>query len=487
MRINIKKVFSLAFIIGASLIFSVFLVDSTSAQTGITIDSFDITPRTIPPTASSVNFTLRISQQDQNLNCSGGLDWAVFYAAAPNGYLAQIRSHNADGRDTSLPLSSNPFSLDFQVSNFQPRAEVINSGTAYFYLALGCNLPIDRTIYTNNWALSEAVPVNISTQAVCQLDPYRFELNKTNPLGPVQYSVGESVQGTINTRQGYDCNGYVANFMACPIVGGGAACGQGVNIGTVVIQNGQATINWVAALVSGISNVRLQAAAGTSSPVFSNEINILSAGSCTLSNFAANQTSPITVQFNVTANNCDNNNVTISAFTQDARGVQIPQGIVAQGQITNGQFTSSWTNQFPGLTLFFRACIPVVDQCLTSNLVFGGAPGPGPGPGQGGTDQNIRWGIDNPLITPPGGTQPKNVFDVIILITDWVLNIAGTLVVIFIIYGGVMFLISAGNPGKIQQAKNILFWALAGFAVVLIGKGFVFLVESVLEGNIPTF
>ena len=61
-------------------------------------------------------------------------------------------------------------------------------------------------------------------------------------------------------------------------------------------------------------------------------------------------------------------------------------------------------------------------------------------------------------------------------------NIAGSLIVILIIYAGVRFMISRGNPGEIQKARGILYWALVGFAVVAIGKGFIYLLEGVISG-----
>ena len=100
----------------------------------------------------------------------------------------------------------------------------------------------------------------------------------------------------------------------------------------------------------------------------------------------------------------------------------------------------------------------------------------------GGVDVTVVWKIVNPL-----RGNPQNVFDVIFMISDWILNIAGTLIVILIIYAGIRFMLSRGNPGEIGKAKNILFWALIGFTVVLIGKGFIYLVESILEGRFPTF
>lgn len=134
-----------------------------------------------------------------------------------------------------------------------------------------------------------------------------------------------------------------------------------------------------------------------------------------------------------------------------------------------------------------KPCVKIGSSLCGQSAVGASCTGATGIPGQPGEDVPLKWGIWNPLANLPGGGKPENVFDVIILITDWILNIAGTLVVMLIIYGGVMFLISAGNPGKIQQAKNILFWALVGFGAVLIGKGFVFLVESVLSGQTPIF
>jgi len=108
-----------------------------------------------------------------------------------------------------------------------------------------------------------------------------------------------------------------------------------------------------------------------------------------------------------------------------------------------------------------------------------------PPPSRPGEPQIIPWGISNPLPFFNLGSvskQPTNLIELILGVSNWLFNIAGSLIVILIIYAGVRFMISRGNPGEIQKARGILYWALVGFAVVAIGKGFIYLLEGVISG-----
>ncbi|MEK7138928.1 MAG: hypothetical protein AAB799_01985, partial [Patescibacteria group bacterium] len=53
--------------------------------------------------------------------------------------------------------------------------------------------------------------------------------------------------------------------------------------------------------------------------------------------------------------------------------------------------------------------------------------------------------------------------------------------VIMIVYAGVIFLTSRGEPAKVTQAKQILLYAVVGLAIIMIGKGFITLIESILN------
>ena len=91
----------------------------------------------------------------------------------------------------------------------------------------------------------------------------------------------------------------------------------------------------------------------------------------------------------------------------------------------------------------------------------------------GGT-QNIPFSIPNPL-------QANNLVELIDIIATWLFNLSIPITVAMIVYAGVIFLISRGDTAKVTQAKNILLYAVVGFAIILIGKGFITLIESILN------
>lgn len=56
---------------------------------------------------------------------------------------------------------------------------------------------------------------------------------------------------------------------------------------------------------------------------------------------------------------------------------------------------------------------------------------------------------------------------IVAILNNIVLPIAAVLVVLYIIYGGFLFLSAQGNPKKIEEAKSNLLWALIGAGVLL--------------------
>ena len=99
-------------------------------------------------------------------------------------------------------------------------------------------------------------------------------------------------------------------------------------------------------------------------------------------------------------------------------------------------------------------------------------------PPQPGSDVFGGFRLTNPW------TGVDNIFDAIDKITNFLITIAVPIAVILIIWAGIIFLTSMGNPGKITKARTILLYVMIGFAVLLIGKGFFLLIESALNlGN----
>lgn len=53
---------------------------------------------------------------------------------------------------------------------------------------------------------------------------------------------------------------------------------------------------------------------------------------------------------------------------------------------------------------------------------------------------------------------------------QWVIGIAGAVAAIFIVYGGISYTTSAGDPNKLTKAKQIILYALIGMAIVALAE-----------------
>ena len=51
-------------------------------------------------------------------------------------------------------------------------------------------------------------------------------------------------------------------------------------------------------------------------------------------------------------------------------------------------------------------------------------------------------------------------------VISWVISIAGIVSAIFVVYGGISYVTSAGEPSKLQKAKSMITYALIGLAIV---------------------
>lgn len=72
----------------------------------------------------------------------------------------------------------------------------------------------------------------------------------------------------------------------------------------------------------------------------------------------------------------------------------------------------------------------------------------------------------------------NDVLTVGVRAVDIILGVVGSLALLFFVYGGVMFLVSAGSSDKVKQAKTIIINAVIGLAVVFLSY---LIVKFVLE------
>lgn len=73
---------------------------------------------------------------------------------------------------------------------------------------------------------------------------------------------------------------------------------------------------------------------------------------------------------------------------------------------------------------------------------------------------------------------PKNTDLDIFSILGWVYAAAGLVAAGFIVYGAVNYLLSQGQPGKIEQASQTIVYAVIGLVVVLLASGITYLISQ---------
>lgn len=67
-----------------------------------------------------------------------------------------------------------------------------------------------------------------------------------------------------------------------------------------------------------------------------------------------------------------------------------------------------------------------------------------------------------------GFNGPKNADSLMSNVLGAVYFWMAVVAVGFIIYGGYMYMISAGDPGKVKKAKDVLLYAIIGIVVVMV-------------------
>lgn len=93
----------------------------------------------------------------------------------------------------------------------------------------------------------------------------------------------------------------------------------------------------------------------------------------------------------------------------------------------------------------------------------------------------MTYGVALAQIKNPLGVE--NFEDLVKGITTWLVRIASPIGVIVIVYAGAKFLMAKGDPAKINEAKQILWYAIIGLAIVFAASGLVSLVRSIISST----
>jgi len=80
------------------------------------------------------------------------------------------------------------------------------------------------------------------------------------------------------------------------------------------------------------------------------------------------------------------------------------------------------------------------------------------------------------------GCGGGDVMEILMRIISWVLGILSFVAVIIIIYGGVRYMTSAGDSGKVKDAKNTILYGIIGLVIALLA----FAIVSFVIGGINT-
>jgi len=90
--------------------------------------------------------------------------------------------------------------------------------------------------------------------------------------------------------------------------------------------------------------------------------------------------------------------------------------------------------------------------------------------------------VSSEFVNPITPTTIEGVFE---NISGYLQGIAGTIAVIFIIIGGIMYMVSGGSKEGTERAKKTLIFAIAGLAIVLVAPYLYNEIKALLDGSSP--
>lgn len=128
-----------------------------------------------------------------------------------------------------------------------------------------------------------------------------------------------------------------------------------------------------------------------------------------------------------------------------------------------------------------NSCEAGMKCCQYSNVTVPDGAGSGLGGGNiTGSRQDSQGGATSGFGNPIGESTIEGVLG---RIMGYLKGIAGTIAVIFIIIGGIMYMLSAGNKDMAERGKKTVTLAMAGLAIVVAAPTFYREIMTILGGS----
>lgn len=94
----------------------------------------------------------------------------------------------------------------------------------------------------------------------------------------------------------------------------------------------------------------------------------------------------------------------------------------------------------------------------------------------------FAFGAKAATIDFPNPTTISNISEVVVSIVNWLLGITGALAILFLVYGGVVYVTSWGDDKNMEQGKKIVTYAVLGLFIVLVSYSIVITLNNIIFG-----
>lgn len=83
---------------------------------------------------------------------------------------------------------------------------------------------------------------------------------------------------------------------------------------------------------------------------------------------------------------------------------------------------------------------------------------------------------------PEGPQSIEEFLNILEKIANWIFAILLAVALIFIVYAAFKFVTAAGNPANVEQARQMLLFAIVGIVVAVAARGIVAVAKSIITG-----